>query len=319
MKDRHADEGAGETTDSNRSTTRTAPKKPSPRIERSRNRPSSIEYTSTDKVMFPEAGLTKGDLIDYYERIAARLLPHLKNRPMTLERLPDGLTGEKAPHFWQKNTPEHYPDWIPRVELMSEQGEPVKYVLVNDRQTLLYLVNQGTVTFHPWMSRLRNLDRPDFVLFDLDPGERTFQDAVTVAKHLHSIFRERRIHSFVKTSGKSGIHVMVPWKLKGDDDAAREWALEIAGAAASALSDIATIERSKSKRNGRLYIDVLQNVRGHHAVPPYVVRATPQATISTPLRWEELTANLSPTRFTIATIFRRLGRLKSDPIEGLIE
>jgi bifunctional non-homologous end joining protein LigD len=267
--------------------------------------------------MFPEAGITKGDVLDYYDRIAERLLPHLIDRPMTLERIPSGLTGPKAPHFWQKNTPEQYPDWIPRVELASTDGEKVNYVLVNNRQTLLYLVNQGTITFHPWMSRIKSLDHPDYVLFDLDPGRRTFADAVTVARHLHEVLGAMKVESYVKTSGKSGLHVLVPWREKGDDEAARMWALEIAAAAAETLSDIATVERSKSKRRGKLYIDTLQNVRGHHAVPPYVLRATPLATVSTPLRWQELTSDLTPEKFTISTIFRRLGRMKSDPLEGL--
>jgi bifunctional non-homologous end joining protein LigD len=299
-------------TKSSRSTSRGVPE-----VIRKGRTPGSIEFTNIDKVMFPESGITKGDVLEYYDRIANRLLPHLINRPVTLERIPSGLTGPKAPHFWQKNTPEHYPEWIPRVELESTDGEMVHYVLVNNRQTLLYLVNQGTITFHPWMSRIRNLDIPDYVLFDLDPGERTFTDAVTVAKHVHKLLVRMKLESYVKTSGKSGLHVLVPWAKKGDDEIARAWALEIAEEIADDLSDIATVERSKNRRGGRLYIDTLQNVRGHHAVPPYVLRATPHATVSTPLRWQELKADLTPGQFTINTIFRRLGRLKDDPLEGL--
>src|SRR5262249_1809500 len=128
-----------------------------------------VTFTNLDRVMYPDVGITKGDVVDYYRRVAPRLLPFLKDRPCTLERLPAGL-GEGVPHFWQKNTPASYPDWVPRVERPSEQGKPVHYVLVNDEETLLYLVNQGTLTFHPWMSRVAELDRPDYVLFDLDPG-----------------------------------------------------------------------------------------------------------------------------------------------------
>jgi bifunctional non-homologous end joining protein LigD len=141
----------------------------------------AVVFTHTDKIMFPEASITKGEVLHFYERISGRLLPHLRDRPVTLERLPEGVTGSAAPHFWQKHTPAYYPAWIPRVELPSERGRPVSYILVNDQDTLLYLVNQGTLTFHVWFSRIHNLDRPDFVLFDLDPGEAAFTDVVVVA------------------------------------------------------------------------------------------------------------------------------------------
>ena len=325
MKDRFAEENGEdvkETEGKSRVWHRPDEPKGSASARRSGKVPDEIELTSTDKVMFPKQGITKGDLLDYYDRVADRLLPHLQNRPMTLERLPEGLSGKKASHFWQKNTPDYYPDWIPRVTLETTEGKEIDYVLVNDRATLLYLVNQGTITFHPWMSRIRSLNNPDYVLFDLDPGKRSFADVVTVAKRLHDYLEEREIPSWVKTSGKSGLHVLVSWRGKkgrsrGDYDAARLWGVEVATAIAGELSDIATTERSIDEREGRLYVDVLQNVRGHHAVPPYVVRATPEATVSTPLRWEELNGNLDPTKYTVKTIFRRLGQLKEDPIEGL--
>src|SRR5439155_24974164 len=139
-----------------------------------------------------------------------RPLPHLHARPATLERLPDGI-GSGKPHFWQKNTPSQYPDWIPRIDLPSGAGKSVQYVLVNNEETLLYLVNQGTLTFHVWFSRVKDLDRPDFVLFDLDPSQASFQDAVAVARQLHEFLQEEDVEAFVKTSGKSGLHVQVPW------------------------------------------------------------------------------------------------------------
>lgn len=281
--------------------------------------PEEIEFTNTGKMMFPEAEVSKGDLIAYYERIAERLLPHLHNRPMTLERLPDGLSSDKAPHFWQKDTPGYYPEWIPRAELETEEGKTVEYLLVNDRQTLLYLVNQGTVTFHPWLSRIGSLDHPDYVLFDLDPGERTFADAIGVARQLHTALDAAGVPSFVKTSGKSGLHVLVPWERPGGYDEARNWAMEIAMEVVDALPGLVTVERSKEKREGRLYLDVMQNIRGHHAVPPYVVRAVPGATVSTPLRWDELDSGLTPARFDIRSLFRRIAHQKSDPIAPLAE
>src|SRR5207248_9121750 len=137
---------------------------------------------------------------------AAHLLPFLKDRPITLERLPEGLA-EGGPHFWQKDTPASYPDWIPRIELVTERGKPVRYALVNDEATLLYLVNQGTLTFHVWASRVADLDRPGFVLFDLDPGKAPFVDVVEVAKAVKASLDALGVGSFGKTSGQAGLHV----------------------------------------------------------------------------------------------------------------
>jgi bifunctional non-homologous end joining protein LigD len=274
-----------------------------------------VELTNLDKVMYPDAGITKGDVIDYYRRVSSRLLPHLKDRPATLERLPDGLEG---PRFWQKNTPASYPDWIPRVELPTETGKLVRYVLVNDEETLLYLVNQGVLTFHVGFSRVEDLDRPDFVLFDLDPGEASFADAVRVAGELHKVLKEEGSQAFIKTSGKTGLHVLVPWTQPGGHVEVRAWALGVAGRVVEVLPEQATTERSKAKRGKRVYVDVMQNALGKHVVPPYVLRAVPGAPVSTPLTWRELTPDLDPARFNLKTIFRRLSRQKHDPLAGLM-
>jgi bifunctional non-homologous end joining protein LigD len=266
--------------------------------------------------MFPEAGHTKGDVLGFYERISPYLLPHLRDRPITLERLPDGLK-DGAPRFWQKNTPTYYPDWIPRIPLRTGQGKPVAYCLVNNVESLLYLVNQGTITFHPFLSRVQSLDRPDYVLFDLDPGGARFADVVKIANTLGDLLDERKIESFPKTSGKSGLHVLIPWRERGGYDEARAWAMRVAEELVASLPDLATVQRHKAEREGRVYVDVIQNARGHHAVPPYVLRATPQATVSTPLDWKEVNAKLNPKRFTLATFARRLKR-KTDPMRPLI-
>ncbi len=287
---------------------------------RSSKRPKGeVTLTHPDKVLFPEAGLTKKDVFTYYQKISDRLIPFLKDRPVTLERLPDGLSGDGAPHFWQKNTPESYPAWITRTELETERGEPVHYALVNDEPTLLYLVNQGTLTFHVWASRVEDLDRPDFVLFDLDPSRASFGDVVDVAKAVKRFLDDEGVESFLKTSGKSGLHIVTPWNQKGGYDEARAWALEIAERVVSAMPDRATVERSKAKRGRRVYVDVMQNARGHHAVPPYVIRAVPAASVSTPLTWRELTPDLDPSAFTPKTIFRRLARQTRDPMAGLLK
>jgi bifunctional non-homologous end joining protein LigD len=279
--------------------------------------PETVELTHADRVLYPEAGLTKADVFAYYDKVAPRLLPFLKDRPVTLERLPEGL-GDGKPHFWQKNTPASYPAWVPRVELETERGKPVAYVLVNDLQTLLYLVNQGTVTFHPWLSRVGSLDRPDFVLFDLDPGPAPFGDVITVARRLHEELEGEGREAVVKTSGKSGLHVLVPWREGGGYDEARAWAHDVAVRVAGALPRTATVDIRKAKRGGRVYLDVLQNARGHHAVPPYVLRAVPGATVSTPLRWAELKPGLDPGRFSLRTVPARVARQKEDPAAPLV-
>ncbi len=278
---------------------------------------SRVTVTHPEKVVYPEVGVTKGDVFDYYRRIADRLLPYLRDRPVTLERLPAGV-GEGRPHFWQKHTPATYPEWVRRVELPSEGGKPVIYTVVNDLPTLLYLVNQNALTFHVWLSRLIDLDRPDFVLFDLDRSEAAFKDVVAVAKQLRATLKADGREAFVKTSGKSGLHVLAPWRDAGGFDEARAWAYEVAAKVVAALPDQATTEVRKAQRGRRVFVDVTENARGRHVVPPYVLRATPEATVSMPLTWREVTPDLDATAFTLRTAFRRLSRMKRDPFAGLL-
>ena len=319
MRDQHAARGGNgkpaESRPASRARSTRPPSPPEPHAEEPS--PSKVEVTNGDKVWFPEDGITKRDVFKYYGAVADRLLPFLRDRPITLERLPEGIEPGK-PHFWQKHTPEHYPRWIPRVELPTERGQTVQYVLVNDKATLLYLVNQGTLTFHPWLSRVDDPDRPDFVLFDLDPGGASFSDAVTVAKELHRLLDEEGFPAVPKTTGKSGLHVLVTWEREGGYDQAREWARSVAERVAEAMPERATIEIRKGKRGRRVYIDTLQNARGHHAVPPYVIRPIAGAPVSMPLEWDELTPRLRPGQFTLRTAMRRLTRQKSDPMAALL-
>jgi bifunctional non-homologous end joining protein LigD len=316
-RDEHARRGGAEASVRPAAAAKRTTRAPAPAARSSGRPPAEIEVTSPDRVIYPDEGYTKADVAAYYRKVAPRLLPFLKDRPVTLERLPDGL-GEGKPHFWQKNTPESYPAWIPRVELETERGKPVKYVLVNDAPTLLYLVNQGTLTFHPWLSRLGSLDRPDFVLFDLDPGAASFAEAVAIARALRGELSREGREPVVKTSGKTGLHVLVPWRAEGGYDEARAWALGVAERVAAALPEAATTDIRKVKRGARVYIDVMQNARGHHAVPPYVLRAVSGAPVSTPLRWAELRATLDPKRFNLRTAPARFARQKDDPLAPLL-
>jgi bifunctional non-homologous end joining protein LigD len=266
--------------------------------------------------MFPEAGYTKGNLLAYYDRVADLLIPHLRDRPLTLERLPDGIGGD-APHFWQKNTPAYYPEFIKRVRLVDRSGKAVEYALVNDRRSLLYLVNQGTITFHVFLSRVASIERPDYVLFDLDPGGRTFGDAVKVARAVREALDDEKVEAFAKTSGKTGIHVLSPWRQKGGYEEARAWALSVAQRVVAELPEVATLERRIEARGGRLYLDVMQNAKGHHVVPPYVVRAVAAATVSTPVEWREVTARLTPGWFDLKTAVKRF-EAKGDLMKPLV-
>jgi bifunctional non-homologous end joining protein LigD len=275
---------------------------------------SDLKFSSLERVVFPRSGYTKGDVVEYYARVAPLLLPHLRNRPITIERFPEGV-GESAEHFWQKNTPAYYPKWIPRVRFASaDDGKAVSYALVNDLESLLYLANQNALTFHIWFSRVKTPDTPDFVLFDVDPHQSTFANAVAVAKTLHQILDAQDVENFVKTTGKSGLHVTTPWERKrGGYESARRWAEGIAREAAAALPKIATIERSIARRGARVYVDAMQNAKGKHAVPPYVLRATPIGTVAMPLKWSELNAKLTPAKFELKSALKRVLAWKSDP------
>jgi bifunctional non-homologous end joining protein LigD len=279
--------------------------------------PPSLRFTHVDKVWFPAAGITKGDVLQYYLGVADKLIPHLRDRPITLERMPDGV-GEGKPRFWQKNTPDYYPSWIRRFELPNDEGKPVQYALVNDVHTLAYLVNQGAITFHPFLSRVQHLDQPDYVLFDLDPGGAKLADVVSIAKTIREVLRDQDVEPFVKTSGKSGLHLWAPRRDQdADHDAARAWAMGVAQQVVKELPKLATVERRKAERDGRVYVDVIQNGLARHAVPPYVVRPTSLATVSIPLDWKELTPKLDPKKFTIKTVGKRFDG-KPDPLLPLV-
>ncbi|MGE3818908.1 MAG: ATP-dependent DNA ligase, partial [Isosphaeraceae bacterium] len=179
--------------------------------------------------------------------------------------------------------------------------------------------NQGTLTFHVWASRTRDLDRPDFALFDLDPGKASFSDVIAVARAIKSTLDDEGAPSFVKTSGKTGLHILTPWTRDGGFDEARAWALGLAEGTAASMPRRATVEVRKAKRGARVYVDVLQNARGHHAVPPYVPRAVPDATVSTPLDWKEVVEGLDPRTFTLRKALARFTRRATDPFEGLLK
>jgi bifunctional non-homologous end joining protein LigD len=260
----------------------------------------SVEVHRTDKVLFPSGGegkeYTKGDLVDYYRSVAAFMLPHLRGRPLMLERHPDGLDG---PRFMQKNTPEHYPEWITRVEVAKEDGT-VRHTVCDDSATLAYLADQACLTLHRWLSRTGAVDRPDVMIFDLDPAGDDFDAVRQAARWLSELLDEVRLPSALMTTGSRGLHVVVPLNGRHDFDEVRAFARDAAELLAAEHPDRLTTAARKKDRGDRLYLDVQRNAYAQTAVAPYTVRARPGAPVATPVTWDQLDdPGLGPRRWTI--------------------
>ena len=266
-----------------------------------------LHFTNLDKVFWPDHGYTKGDLIRYYDRVAEHLLPHLHERPAHLLRYPDGVEGKA---FYQKDLPDHTPDWIVSEKIPSgHRGETIRYLIVNDAAALLFAANLGSIDIHPWLSRRTHRETPDWAVFDLDPGSGPFSDVVRLARAFGKVLRGIGLRPYLKTSGATGLHIYVPLEPIYPYDVVRQFAEAVSTHVAGEHRDIATVERTTSRRRGRVYLDFLQNRRGQTVVPPYAARPVPAASVSTPLDWDELDGDLHPARFTIATLPERLDRL----------
>ena len=275
------------------------------RAEREAARP--IRLTNLDKVFWPEPGYTKGDLIRYYDRVAEHLLPYLHERPAHMLRMPDGVGGKA---FYQKDLPEHTPDWIETEEIRSgSRGETIRFLIVNDPSALLFAANLGSIDIHPWLSIRGRLDRPDWALFDLDPGGGPFSEVVRLARAFGKVLRGIGLRPLVKTSGASGLHIQVPLEPIYPYEVVRQFCEAVSTHIAAEHPEIATVERTVSRRGGKVYLDYLQNRRGQTVVPAYSARPVPAASVSAPLDWDELNGDLSPGQFTIRTMPDRLDRL----------
>jgi bifunctional non-homologous end joining protein LigD len=243
-------------------------------------------------------------LIGYYDGVAELLLPHLKDRPVHLNRYPDGIDGKS---FYQREAKPGTPDWIVTVDV-ERDGEIVPHHVCNDRDTLLYLVNLASIELHPWLSRTSSVDNPDYAVLDLDAKESPFGDVIKVARAAGRLLRGIGIRPLLKTSGKTGMHVYVPLKPGYTYDQARMFTEAVARVLARELPDIATVERLPKSRGGKLYLDFLQNRRSQTVVPPYCARPVPEACVSMPLHWDELEDELRPSMFTVRTAGPRLLR-----------
>ncbi|MEV7449424.1 non-homologous end-joining DNA ligase [Streptomyces nigra] len=264
----------------------------------------TVEVKRVDKVLFPGGGgakeYTKGELIEYHRAVAPHMLPHLRGRPLMLERHPDGVDG---PTFMQKNTPEHYPDWITRVEVPKEDGT-VTHTVCDDTATLVFLADQACLTLHRWLSRTDTaggLNHPDRLVFDLDPPGDDFEQVRAAAHALHGLLDELELPSAPMTTGSRGLHVVVPLDGRDDFDTVRDFAHEVAEALVAAHPDRLTTAARKKDRGDRLYLDVQRNAYAQTAVAPYTVRARPGAPVAAPVTWDAVDdPELHARRWTIA-------------------
>ena len=276
------------------------------------------------KVLFPRDGITKQDIWNYYTAVANVMLPHLAGRPLTLQRYPDGIDGEE---WYQQNAPEKTPAFVRQVEVGVHHGNK-KRIVCESVETLQWLANLAALTLHQWVSHSppeletraaidKALGAPDYVVLDLDPGDGPWSHLVEVARAVHHLLDALKLESYPKTSGKRGIHVVVPVAPGATHAEATGFAEQVARAVAKVLPEIATVERMKEKRGGKLYVDYGQNGEGRTIVSPYTIRARDGAVVSTPIAWDELDEALDPTKFTIRTVPARIGE-RGDLFAGVL-
>jgi bifunctional non-homologous end joining protein LigD len=271
-----------------------------------------VEISRPEKVLFPEDGITKGELIEYYARIAPWMLPHLRDRPLTLERYPNGINTKR---FFQKEVSSYFPDWIQRVT-MQKVGGKVTHVVCNDTATLVYLANQACVTPHIFLSRLDKVHYPDQLVFDLDPQGEDFEVVRSTARSFKHLLDELGLPAFLKTTGSRGLHVAVPLQRREEYEPVRDFAREVAGIVVSQAPKERTMEQLKAQRGDRVFIDTNRNGYAQLVAPAYAVRARKGAPVSVPLDWSELRKkNLKSNSFTIRTLFDRLEQTP-DPWAG---
>jgi bifunctional non-homologous end joining protein LigD len=268
-----------------------------------------VEITHPDKVLFPDDGITKADLASYYERVAEWMLPHVTDRPVSMQRFPDGIERQG---FFHKDIPDHFPEFVRRVEVPKANGT-VTHAITTGPDTLVYLVGQNTITPHVWLSRADRVMQPDRLVVDLDPAGRDFAAVRRAARWTGDLLRELGLAPFAQVTGSKGIHVWAPLRRGPGFDEVRGFARDVAAVLADRHGDELTVEMRKAKREGRILVDVMRNGYAQTTVPPYAVRPRPGAPVATPLDWDELSdSKLRPDRWTVKNVLRRLAA-KGDP------
>ena len=275
-----------------------------------------VPITNRDKVFFPEKNLTKGDLLDYYEKAAPWMLPYLKDRPLVLTRFPDGIHGKS---FYQRDAPAFVPDWVQREVLWSESAErEVHYFVVQNTESLVYLANMGAIPIHAWHSRITDLEHPDWCVLDLDPKDAPFADVVKTAKAMKELLDEAELPGYLKTSGASGLHILVPLARQLTHRQATTLGELLARVIVARHPDICTITRAVRRRESKVYIDYLQNGHGQLLVAPLSARAEPAASVSMPVKWSELNGRLKNANYHLKNAVARLKRA-GDPMAPLLD
>jgi bifunctional non-homologous end joining protein LigD len=278
--------------------------------------PSRVPFTNLGKVLWPEDGYTKGDLIDYYRAISPWLLPYLDERPVVLTRFPDGIQGKS---FFQKDAPGYAPPWLRTERMWSEHAErDIDYFICDDVESLLYLANMAAIPLHVWASRAATLTTPDWCSLDLDPKGAPFAHVIEVAHAARDLCQRISLPAYIKTTGSSGLHVMIPLGRQCTHDQARALAEVLAQALVQQLPKIATVTRAVQKREGKVYVDYLQNGHGKLLVAPFSVRPLPGAPVSMPLDWDQVNGDLDIRAITIRNAVDRMKKMGHDPLANII-
>jgi len=277
----------------------------------------TVVISNPNKVYWPGDGYTKGDMVEYYRAISRWMLPYLRNRPVVMTRFPDGIDGKS---FYQKDAPDFAPQWMRTVPIWSNDTErDIRYFVCDNVESLTYIANMGTIPMHMWLSRVGSLEQPDFCAMDLDPKEAPFSDVVRCALVLRRLCESIGMPSYVKTTGKTGLHILLPLGRQCTYEQSRTLGELIARVMLREVGDIATITRHVTKRGDKVYIDYLQNRHGQLIVAPFSVRPLPGATVSMPLTWDEVNDSLDPKAFTIKNAVERMEKLGRDPVLAALD
>jgi bifunctional non-homologous end joining protein LigD len=275
----------------------------------------TLKFTNLNKVWFPGEGYTKRDVINYYDAVAGLILPHLKDRPLSLKRYPNGV---REDYFFQKNAEDFAANWV-RLEPIPSEGRVINYIIANDRAALLYLANLACIDQNPWMSRIESLDKPDFMLIDLDPVECSFDMIIEAALLTREVLDQIGLRGYPKTTGGDGMHIYVPVETKYTYDQVRGFAEIVSHLVVGRKPDLFTTPRTVAKRRkGRVYFDYLQIAESKTISAPYVIRPYDGAPVATPLSWDEVKPGLLPQHFTIENAparFVAVGDLFADVLE----
>lgn len=271
-----------------------------------------VQISHPDKVLYPDEGITKKEVLEYYRRIASRMLPWCKGRPLTLRRFPDGISEEG---FYQKEAADYFPDWIPQVEVPHKSDDgATRHVICDSEDALAWLANQGTLEFHLALSRADKLAKPDMIIVDLDPPEGDFSQVKEGALLIREALDSLGIPSFIMTTGSSGVHIRIPLQRGPSFEKVLPACKQLAEKITRAHSEIFTTAIRKEKRGGKLFFDIKRNAYGQTGIAPYSLRALPGAPVATPLSWEEFSGNsFDPRAWKLKNIFRRLGQLSEAP------